>query len=412
MFSSRLRAPSEARTRSSLLTLPSNGFGPSDFQTFYGLTGASATFGKGRTVAIVIAGDAPNLEADLSGYRQHYALPACTTANGCFHRLAGNGGTNYPAHGGWMSEAALDVDMVSAICPLCNITVLEAASDAFSDLATAVNTAAGLHVSAISNSYGISETGMAQYASAYNHPGIPITAAAGNGNFSSVQEVPAAFSTVTSVGGTFPNIHSAPREAVWIGTVGCSTIISKPAWQHDTGCSARTVADMGFLAADIAMYHDGSWSITYGTSTGAPAIAALYAMAASTANDASGLYANAAQFYNVAIGFDGAVTGGSCNAPADQSTGVVYSFSSVRKAMSTSYPLYLCTGQIGYNAGTGVGTPNGLCGFALNCGTSAPAATPTNAACPQTPALTTPAPAHIVENPNGGNVVNGCGTTS
>jgi len=422
-FSDEMRAYADAArksddgTRNTLATLPTSGFGPSDFQSWYGLTADSAAYGKGSTVGIVIAGDAPIVEADLAVFRSHFGLPACTTANGCFKRVDGNGGTNLPPYGSWAAEVALDVDMVSDICPLCNITIIEAASDSLADLATAQGGGVAAKVSAIGNSWGVSETGMASYASKFSHPGTPITAAAGNSQYSSVQEVPAAFSTVTAVGGTFPNILPPYREGAWSGTVGCSTIVAKPAWQKDTACSTRTVADVAFQAAYIATYTNGLWYVSVGTSAPAQAIAALYAMVGSTVNDASALYASSAGLYNVADGFDGPIvansagTPTSCNAPSDESNGIVSSFAKTRKALAATSPLYLCSGVVGYNAPTGNGTPNGICGFATSCSAviapvpggptpapGAPGATPAPA-CPA--ASTGPGPAHPTPRLNG-----------
>lgn len=183
------------------------GFSPADYQAAYGLTAASATMGAGKTVAIVLAGHEAPLESDIGVYRQHYGLPPCTKANGCLKEFDQIGGTNYPTTDPWAQEATIDTEMVSAICPKCNIWVVEANSISLADLSIAENTAAALGPNAISNSWGGSESGMGKYASAFNHPGIPITAAAGTGpsfneGFSAVQEIPAAFSTVIAVGGT------------------------------------------------------------------------------------------------------------------------------------------------------------------------------------------------------------------
>ena len=63
-------------------------------------------------------------------------LPACTTANGCFRKVNQNGGTPLPrANGGWAQEISLDLDMASAMCPNCKILLVEANSNAFTDLA-------------------------------------------------------------------------------------------------------------------------------------------------------------------------------------------------------------------------------------------------------------------------------------
>jgi hypothetical protein len=60
------------------------GFGPADLRSAYNLP---ATGGANQTVAIVDAGDDPTAEADLAVYRSTYGLPACTTANRCFHKV-------------------------------------------------------------------------------------------------------------------------------------------------------------------------------------------------------------------------------------------------------------------------------------------------------------------------------------
>src|SRR5581483_8360822 len=152
----------------------------------------------GTTVAIVDAYDDPTAESDLATYRAQYGLPACTTANGCFHKVNESGGSTLPAaDSGWAGEIALDTDMVSAACPLCRILLVEANSATDSDLGTAVNYAASVPgVKAISNSYGGSESSsdpseVTQY---YTHPGIAITASAGDSGYGA--EFPAASPSV------------------------------------------------------------------------------------------------------------------------------------------------------------------------------------------------------------------------
>src|SRR5207249_5994853 len=114
-----------------------SGYGPADLQDAYKLP--SGTNGKGMTVALVDAYDDPNAEADLAVYRSTFGLPACTTANGCFKKVAQRGGTNYPdPRANWAVEISLDLDMVSAICPLCNILLVEADGGQIDNLSQAV----------------------------------------------------------------------------------------------------------------------------------------------------------------------------------------------------------------------------------------------------------------------------------
>ena len=227
-------------------------YDPKFLQSAYNLTAAAASAGHGRTVAIVDAYDAPNAEADLGFYRNWAGLPPCTTANGCFRKVNQNGaaGPLPIADASWAQEISLDLDMVSAICPNCNILLVEANSGSFPDLGVAVNTAAGFGPAAINNSYGAAEwNGEAGYwESFYDHPGIAVIASAGDGGYG--VEFPAASGFTIAVGGTTLNqaTNTGSRnatETVWSGTgSGCSAYIPKPAWQLDSGCPRRTVTDV------------------------------------------------------------------------------------------------------------------------------------------------------------------------
>src|SRR3954466_12622679 len=177
-----------------------SGLGPPQIQSAYKL---STTAGSGRTVAIVDAFDLPTAESDLATYRSQFGLPACTTANGCFRKINQNGGTTPPAADtGWGEEIALDIDMVSAACPLCKILLVEASSPTIANLGTAVNQAVAQGAVAVSNSYGASESSAETSwdNSYYRHPGVAITASSGDSGYGT--SYPAASPYVVSVGGT------------------------------------------------------------------------------------------------------------------------------------------------------------------------------------------------------------------
>ncbi|HEY6458713.1 MAG TPA: hypothetical protein VIY73_01140, partial [Polyangiaceae bacterium] len=175
------------------------GYGAPDLQSAY----AVPSGGAGKTVAIVDAYDDPNAETDLATYRSTYGLPPCTTANGCFHKVDETGGVNYPQQDSdWGGEISLDLDMVSAICPGCNILLVETSSSDLQDLGTGVNTAVSLGATAVSNSYGGSEDAsdtqtQEQY---YHHDGVIITASSGDGGYG--VNFPASSQYVVGVGGT------------------------------------------------------------------------------------------------------------------------------------------------------------------------------------------------------------------
>ena len=112
--------------------------------------------------------------------------------------------SNYPSpDSGWASEASLDMQMVSAICPLCHILLVEANSSGFGDLTTAENEAAALGAHVISNSWGSGEfDGETGYDSNFDHPGVDITYSSGDGSYQGGVQYPSASPFVTSVGGT------------------------------------------------------------------------------------------------------------------------------------------------------------------------------------------------------------------
>jgi subtilase family serine protease len=328
-----------------------SGYGPADLQSAYALPSSSA--GSGQTVAIVDAQDDPNAETDLATYRSQFGLSSCTTSNGCFRKVDQNGGTSFPSPDmGWAEEISLDLDMVSAICPNCHILLVEAASPTTSNLGTAVNTAVSLGAKYVSNSYGGSESTSdpSSDSSFYNHPGVAVTASSGDSGFG--VEYPAASQFVTAVGGTSLSRASNSRgwsETAWNGAgAGCSADDAKPSWQHDSGCSRRTVADVSAVAdpntgvAVYDTYQTTGWQVFGGTSVASPVIASVYALAgtpAASTYPASYPYAHTSALNDVTSGSDG-----SCS------------------------PSYLCTAGAGYDGPTGLGTPNGVTAFASGGG--------------------------------------------
>src|SRR3954449_530482 len=177
---------------------PVSGYWPDDLQRAYGLPRGAAANGGNQTVAIVDAYDVPTAEADLGVYRHNFNLGDCTTSNGCFRKVNQSGGSTPPAaNGGWAQEISLDLDMVSAVCPKCHILLVEASSNSYANLAAAVDTAAALGATQISNSYGGPEySGETTDQTHFNHPGIDITVSSGDSGYG--VEFPAASQYVTA----------------------------------------------------------------------------------------------------------------------------------------------------------------------------------------------------------------------
>ena len=324
-----------------------SGFGPAELRDAYKLP---MTGGAGQTVAIVDAYDDPNIEADLAVYRQQYGLPACTTANGCFKKINENGAASpLPAGSpGWGVEMSLDVDMVSAACSSCDILLVEATTATSEDLGQAEDQAVKSGANVVSNSYGTEEfNGMDAITRHYVHPGVPILASSGDSGFRAAS-FPAVLGNVISVGGTSLTRAAHARgwtEAAWSGAgSACSAWIAKPAWQHDPNCGMRTVSDVSAVAdpkTGLAVYDTygvtpPGWLVVGGTSASSPFLAGVFGLAgnASKFSDASSLYANSGDLFDVVGGSNGYCGGD-----------------------------YLCTGVVGYDGPTGLGSPNGIAAF-------------------------------------------------
>ncbi|MEY9856978.1 N-acetylneuraminic acid mutarotase [Catenulispora sp. GAS73] len=327
---------------------PATALGPAQIKAAYNLPDG----GQGQTVAIVDAFGASTVEADLAVFRQHYGLPACTSANGCFRKTDQTGGTDYPADDkGWAEETSLDVDAVSSACPQCHILLVEAASAASTDLGTAEKTAVSLGAKYVSNSYGIPGEFAGEVADTdYDHPGVAIVASSGDtGN---VVNWPAAAPNVVGVGGTTLTADASTArgwtETAWAsGGSGCSAYEPQPVYQSGlaTDCAKRATTDISAVAdpkTGLAVYDtlgQPGWVQVGGTSLSAPLITAMYALAGTPA---AGTYPVT---YPYAFGgnhlFD--VTKGS-----DGSCGNV-----------------LCTAGPGWDGPTGLGTPNGVTALTL-----------------------------------------------
>jgi len=334
---------------------PPAGWGAKDIESAYKLPVGRDSH---ATVAVVEAYDTPNLERYLNVYRNQYGLGPCTTANGCFRKVGQNGSAkDLPSSSlqtGWDLEATLDVDMVSAACPSCRILVVEANGQDYGQLAAAENTAARLGAVVISNSYGYRETGQTQvYAKDYDHPGHTIVVASGDSGYTAAS-FPANLSTVTAVAGTQLSKAGNKRgwsESVWntpgagAGGSACSAYVAKPSWQHDKSCPGRTVADVSALAWNVAIYEKdyGGWVMVGGTSAASPIVAGVYGLAGNAATVKPGYeYAHTSALFDITSGNNdwffeenGAVCGGS----------------------------YLCVAKKGYDAPTGLGSPDGIGAF-------------------------------------------------
>ena len=294
-----------------------------------------------QTIALVDAYNDPNIEDDLKVYDEAFGLPACTEANGCFKKVNQKGEVGRPPTTkgeaekeeaeGWALEISTDVEAAHAVCQNCHIELVEANDSAYANLVTAEETAVQIAgVGEISNSWGGPEAELTNpEIAAFNHPGIVITASAGDDGYLNWDlwkteplnfdepDFPASSPDVVAVGGTRLTLSSSGTwggESVWnddhegsgegASGGGCSLRFGAQAWQRDTpdwpavGCEdRRAVADVSADAdpdSGVAVYDSvpypyeeagkakveaPRWLPIGGTSLASPIIAAMFALA-------------------------------------------------------------------------------------------------------------------------------------
>jgi subtilase family serine protease len=319
------------------------GWAPIDLETRYHLTSLIGTRGAGQIVAIVDAGDNPTAATDVATYRTQFSLGTPTFKK--YNQLGQQ--SNYPSYTGWSVEISLDTEMVSAACPKCTIYLVEANSASSSDLDTAEAEAVTLGAHIISNSWICYGSVSCVNTSDFSMPGVEYLAASGDSGYNH-NGAPEALATVVSVGGTqLAKTGTTYSETAWNGAgSGCATGVTKPSWQHDTGCTSRTDSDVSAEAGcspGVAEYdqHDGGWFGVCGTSAASPDIAGIFGLAqnASSQNAARKIWAQSDRKNDRDLNDVTSGSNGSCGG------------------------IYLCTAGVGYDGPTGWGTPKGKAAF-------------------------------------------------
>jgi hypothetical protein len=397
---------------------PAGGLTPAQLASAYEYDPSEG--GAGQTVALIDAYDDPDIEADLATFDNHYGLTSCTAADGCFEKVSQTGSTTSLPKAdktGWSVEITLDVETAHAVCEKCKILLVEASSESDANLATAVEEAVELGATGVSNSYGSGEETGEE--AAYDHPGVVITASAGDEGYygwdvfnegsSSPEElaIPAALPTVVSVGGTSLYLNengTRNKETVWnhdgpgdeVGLKnkeaegasggGCSTLFVAESWQQNvpgwgaTGCGTKrldndvaAVADpyTGFDIYDSykcgksCKEHGGGegWETWGGTSLSSPIVAAMYGLAGGSGGvsyPAATLYSHLgpAAFFDVTEGGNGFCDGepeSKCGKP-----------NATYKEKVDCEGTTACDARTGFDGPSGVGVPKGLYGLRAN----------------------------------------------
>jgi hypothetical protein len=418
------------------------GLRPQDIHSAYQLPNTASAV---QTIALVDAYHDPTAEADLKAYDEEFGLPACITAGGCFQQVNQNGEAGnppFPASSaileeareapngsleheeaeeatGWALEISLDIETAHATCQSCRIMLVEAGSPSFEDLETAEATAARLGATEISNSWGGPEQGLTpslESSSAFNKPGIVITASAGDDGYLSwdaaspsqrgYAEFPASSPHVVAVGGTRLNklgvSGSWTGETIWNGAGagggGCSVVFTAPPWQQNVagfaaaGCAnKRAVADVAADAdpySGLAVYDTSpectasyeeenevktisNWCTIGGTSLSSPLIASVYALAGGSGGapyPARTLYLHSA---SIPVSLHDVTSGsnGECSTPFEEPS-LLSSCETGEEAQSCNSKS-ICLAGSGYDGPSGVGTPNGIAAFQAPAGSEA-----------------------------------------
>lgn len=129
------------------------GYQPSDIQTAYNLNDLykAGLTGAGQTVVIIDAFGSPTIATDAAVYSSFYGLAPINLS------IYQPGGP--PSPGNWAFETTLDVESAHAVAPGANIALVEAYSDSFDDLGSAIVYAVSNNLgNVISNSYGAPES--------------------------------------------------------------------------------------------------------------------------------------------------------------------------------------------------------------------------------------------------------------
>jgi hypothetical protein len=323
------------------------------------------------TVAVVAAYSYGRVRTDLTQYRAVNNLPplcSSTVTSNCvrFTRLNQSGvAGSYPiGNAGWAQEQALDVQMVSALCPWCNIVLVEAKSASYANLAAAEVTAGNQPgVIAISNSYGGPETNSSLYAGSFSpsntvtngsagklNPAIAVVVSSGDDGNARGAEFPSSTPYVISAGGT-RLVYSGGQwsETAWTKAgSGCSTVYSQMSWQSAVlpynACAGRVTSDVSAVAdpgTGVAVVYNGKLYRFGGTSVSAPLIA--------------GIIGQHNQPTPLTLNSDGTVATG----PAKKLYAARAALRDVTSGSNGTCGTYVCNAAAGYDGPTGLGTING-----------------------------------------------------
>ena len=315
-------------------TVPASGYyfeTPSSLACIYGfvtvVTGCNpntltdvVTGGAGLAIAIVDAYDNPDAASDLATFDTQFGLPA--PPGGL--QVVYASGSQPAANAGWALESSLDIEWAHAMSPAAKIYLVEAASNSYSDLLTAVDKASTLVAAAgggvVSMSWGGSEfSGQTSYDTHFQKANVTYLASTGDAPGVSF---PSTSAYVVAVGGTAIRRNRTTgnfgQEVVWQDAgAGLSAFVARPAFQNaisGTVGASRGVPDIAAIAnpsGGVWVYGglNGGWVIVGGTSVASPVEAGIMSYQGYKYAQAQGTLTN---LYSGAIGKFRDITYGDC----------------------------------------------------------------------------------------------------
>lgn len=363
------------------------------------LTAAQAAqMGAGQTIYIVDAMHDPNIVAELAAFNQKFGLPTCTTkaipvtaslplaaasTSGCelsivYNTASGTMTGTAPAYdAGWATEITLDVQWAHATAPLARIILIEAADASINSLLGSIKLANAMGPGIVSMSFGALEgSWTASIDSVFSNTKMTYLAATGDSG--AAVSWPSVSPNVMAVGGTTLTYSGTGvrSEVSWSGTGGgTSAYTATPAYQTSAvpglgTVARRTVADVAFNADPAtgqytAVMSPGSATVSWlsvgGTSLSTPQWAGLIAIANATR----------AQLAKPVLGSPHAVLYGQIATVPGTYASV---FSDITKGSDGTCAT--CSAKAGYDALSGLGTPNVTSLVSVLSGATAVAAAP------------------------------------
>ena len=343
---------------------PASAENPGSIACIYGVTpptngcprsGSPVATGGSKAIAVVDYGHNSTLQADFNTFNAQYGLPTQTIQFVCdCSSCPSSNGT------GWDVETALDVEYSHAMAPNAQIIVSQFCSDPFDGGDTAAEWLGGQAVASlgggeVSNSFDYNGefSGETEYDQYMTVPGVVYSSSTGDGGCQA--NWPASSPNSIGAGGTHiirdSNGNFTGNESVWSGGGGgVSAYEALPQYQLILGNKIGAHRGTPDISADadpntgVAVYSTtgcGGWCQVGGTSVSSPTLAGIINAAGAFRHQTMseletlynwyrnpGLYRT--YIYDVTMGSNG----GSCGAA-----------------------------KVGWDEGTGLGTPRNLAGF-------------------------------------------------